>query len=229
MPIDSPPAIDELCPSGFSCRYESQLVALRSQVEALTDQVRTDALTGLYNFRFLSETLPLEMERAQRSLQSLSLILIDIDHFKVFNDTWGHEAGNQALVHLAKVVLETVRKLDMACRFGGEEFAIILPNTELSQAVAVAERLREQLASSPLVLKTQETIAITVSLGVDAYSGEVAETADIFLQRVDTFLYAAKHEGRNRVAHPQLQERKPTQVTQEEKDSLFDLFNQDEN
>lgn len=216
------------CADGASCRYSQELEALQTQIEFLKAQVRTDALTGLYNFRFLSETLPLEMERARRSFQPLSLILLDIDHFKSFNDRWGHEAGNKALCHLSNIIMQSLRKLDFACRFGGEEFAIILPNTDLRQAINVAERLRECLELSSIDLDGEHIVKITASLGADQFVANHMETPEHFIERVDTFLYQAKGLGRNRVAHPELQEAPVVQVTQEEKDVLFGAFGHDD-
>jgi PleD family two-component response regulator len=98
------------CPlSDTPCQFLQELQHLRQEVDLLKEQVRTDALTGLYNFRFFSDTLPLEMERARRSFQPLSLIILDIDHFKGFNDRWGHELGNRALSHIARLIGLTIR------------------------------------------------------------------------------------------------------------------------
>jgi diguanylate cyclase (GGDEF)-like protein len=216
-----------VCASGEACRYTQELESLREQVAQLKTQVRTDALTGLYNFRFLCETLPLEMERARRSFQPLSLILLDIDYFKSFNDQWGHEAGNLALQHLARVIMQTLRKLDFACRFGGEEFAVILPNTDLRQAVSVAERLRESLAAASLNLPGGDIVKITASLGVDQFSPGKMHTRESFMEVVDNFLYQAKSAGRNCVAHPDIISSTATQVTQAEKEGLFGAFADD--
>ncbi|WP_049765426.1 GGDEF domain-containing protein [Cellvibrio japonicus] len=204
---------------------------LQQQVRDLQAQVRTDALTGLYNYRFFSDTLLLEMERTRRSFQPLSLVLLDLDYFKAFNDRWGHDAGNQALVHLAGVVNQGLRKLDFACRYGGEEFALILPNTDLRHAVSVAERVRELLVSSPLIMPTGETCALTASFGVDEFAGQLNESPEEFTRRVDYWLYQAKLTGRNRVACPVITEpnKEKTKVTQEEKETLFDLFRDTEN
>jgi len=215
-----------ICHSNLeTCFFRNELVQLREEVVLLKEQVRTDALTGLYNFRFFSDTLPLEMERARRSFQPLSLIIVDIDHFKQFNDTWGHELGNHALMHVSQIITQTVRKLDFACRFGGEEFVIILPNTDLRQAVSVAERLREMLALTPLVPDGLAPISITASLGVDEFKSHHSDTPQGFIERVDAWLYQAKHEGRNRVVHPPLTIAAPsTTVSVEEKDALFGAF-----
>lgn len=211
-----------LCPvAEASCRYLDELHQLRQEVELLAEQVRTDALTGLHNFRYFTEMLPLEMERTRRSGQSMSLVLLDIDHFKQFNDRWGHELGNQALVHIAKQITLALRKLDLGCRFGGEEFIVILPNTDLQQAVGAAERLREMIANAPLVVG-DERILITASLGVDEFKYQQTDSPETLIQRVDTWLYRAKNTGRNRVANPVLQD--AVAVSRAEKDALFDSW-----
>lgn len=225
----SPPDVVALsCPLGDApCQFLQELHTLRQEVDLLKEQVRTDALTGLYNFRFFSDALPLEMERACRSFQPLSLIILDIDHFKGFNDRWGHELGNRALIHIAQLIGLTIRKLDFACRFGGEEFVILLPNTDLRQAVSVAERLREIIATTPLV-NEQESITITASLGVDEYRGNHSDSPEGFIERVDTWLYQAKHAGRNCVKSPVIEPADiSTTVTTEEKDALFGAFGSD--
>lgn len=227
--MDSPASPSDFvalsCPLGdASCRFLQELSALRQEVDVLKEQVRTDALTGLYNFRFFSDALPLEMERASRSFQPLSLIVLDIDHFKGFNDRWGHEVGNKALSHVAQLIALTIRKLDFACRFGGEEFVILLPNTDLRQAANAAERLREIIANTPLV-QEQNSISITASLGVDEYRGNHSDSPEGFLERVDAWLYQAKHAGRNCVKGPVIELADvSTTVTAEEKDALFGAF-----
>lgn len=212
-----------VCPVGESgCQYLGELGELRQKVAHLAEQVRTDALTGLYNFRYFNDILPVEMERTRRSGQPMSLIVLDIDHFKQFNDRWGHELGNQALVHVAKLINLTVRKLDLACRFGGEEFVVVLPNTDLTQALSLAERLRETIASTLLVVAT-DAIPMTASLGVDEFKFQHMDSPETLLKRVDAWLYRAKDDGRNRVASPPLQTDTKA-VSIEEKGALFGLW-----
>lgn len=210
------------CPlTDTPCQFLQELLHLRQEVVLLNEQVRTDALTGLYNFRFFADVLPLEMERARRSFQPLSLIILDIDHFKGFNDRWGHELGNRALAHIARLIGVAIRKLDFAYRFGGEEFVVLLPNTDLRQALIVAERLREIIAVTPLV-NEQDAIQITASLGVDEFRGNHGDSPEGFLERVDIWLYQAKHAGRNCVKGPLIKSIDgDTTVTIEEKDALF--------
>lgn len=212
------------CPKGDqSCGYLTEILHLREEVSRLSEQVRTDALTGLYNFRFFTEGLAFEMERTRRSTQTMSLIILDVDHFKVFNDRWGHELGNKALVHIAQLINITIRKLDLACRFGGEEFVIILPDTELYQAINVAERLRESIASTPILIEGGDSVLITASMGVDSFTAKDTDSADGLLQRTDVWLYRAKHNGRNCLAHPTPEDTPSPKVsvTHEEKAALF--------
>lgn len=211
-----------VCPPGDSpCQFSQELQNLREEVLLLKEQVRTDALTGLYNYRFFSDTLPVEMERSRRSYQALSLIVLDIDHFKQFNDSWGHELGNQALVLVARQIAITVRKLDYACRFGGEEFVVLLPNTDLRQAKNVAERLREAIQNSSLSNET-ESLSITVSLGVDEFRANHTDTPTGFVERVDAWLYEAKRSGRNCVKSPEIGKvAVRSTVTVDEKNALF--------
>lgn len=208
--------------SNDTCQFLSEIVELRKEVSSLTELVRTDALTGLYNFRFFNETLALEMERTRRGTQPLSMILLDIDHFKKFNDQWGHELGNHALIHIARLIKVAIRKLDFPCRFGGEEFVILLPNTDLRQAANVAERLREMIAASPLEVDGQDSITITASLGVDQFTSNHTEICESFVRRVDAWLYKSKDKGRNQVSYPDLNSRRGLDsVSQEEKNALF--------
>lgn len=228
--------LDELscCNQGdLSCRFSHEIAQLKQEVSQLSEMVRTDALTGLYNFRFLNETLVVEIERVKRGTSPLALIMVDIDHFKKLNDTFGHENGNLALTHVAKLIKLAIRKLDIPCRFGGEEFVIMLPNTELSSAVAVAERLREMIASTPLTLLNdkaeQVDVNLTASLGVDIFSADLTEEPTAFLQRADHWLYEAKHAGRNRTCFPELKlPVVPESVSTDEKEALFNLFANDE-
>lgn len=211
------------CPSENSpCQYLQELQSLRAEICLLKEQVRTDALTGLYNFRFFSDTLPLEMERSRRSFQALSLIVLDIDHFKKFNDTWGHELGNHALMLVANLISLTIRKLDYACRFGGEEFVVLLPNTDLRQAKNVAERLREAIQNTPLV-HNGRSLSVTASLGVDEFRNYHSDSPETFLKRVDSFLYDAKRDGRNCVKSPEVKINSSSTVTPDEKDALFNF------
>ena len=129
------------CPVGeSSCEWLDEVESLRLKIDELSDLVSTDALTGLFNFRHFKTVLQAEMDRSKRSGIPTSLVLVDADHFKNVNDTYGHEIGNQALKHLTKILKNEVRTTDIVCRYGGEEFAIVFPETHLNLAVKVAAK-----------------------------------------------------------------------------------------
>jgi diguanylate cyclase (GGDEF)-like protein len=142
-----------------------------------------------------------EMERTRRTGLVTSLIMMDLDHFKVFNDTYGHQFGDAVLHRVGLLLMETIRKLDIPCRYGGEEFALILPGTRLPQGVRLAERLRVSLPQVWMAPQDRPE-GITASFGVDVYSGKEELTPEAFLQRADRWLLLAKARGRNTVCHP---------------------------
>lgn len=175
----------------------------RKAMEArLEQQALTDPLTGLGNRRALEDQAAMEIARAERSGAPLSLVAIDLDHFKRINDTYGHDVGDLVLQAFAELARELLRDGDVLCRIGGEEFAILLPNTCKEQAMQVAERLRRAIAATPAkisqAMKEDTTLAYTASLGVTLVSaGET--TLKPAIKRADQKLYAAKEAGRNRV------------------------------
>lgn len=215
------------CPVGESaCVVIDQTLALRKEIHELTEQINKDNLTGLYNFRHFRLTLEQEMERTRRTNQPTLLIMLDLDHFKKINDTWGHEAGNQALISTASELAKAVRRLDIACRYGGEEFALILPATDLLLGLQVAERVRANIEAIPLVFDG-ESIHITASLGVDLYRAKQNDTPEQFVARVDKYLYEAKQSGRNRVGHGIIDAAgSAASVSKEERDLLSGFFGQ---
>lgn len=210
------------CPVGEkSCPVADEVTILRLKLEELSNLVRTDTLTGIANYRHFLQGLEQEMERTQRTGQPTSLIMLDIDFFKKVNDCWGHEVGNQALIHIARLIVQTVRKLDIPCRYGGEEFAVILPDTELRACLPVAERIRQIIAATPLKI-AQQNLQLTASLGIATYSTNQQTAAEELIQQADFYLYQAKESGRNRVCHPEVP--KIDAVTNEEKQVLSELF-----
>ena len=173
------------CPVGEShCVVIDQVVTLHHEVSQLAQQVRTDTLTGLYNFRHLRLSLEQEMERTRRSGQPTALIMIDLDHFKLVNDNWGHEVGNQALVSTAEVIRECIRRVDIPCRYGGEEFTLILPATDLMAAKLVAERVRSAIQAKPIIAEGKD-IELTASLGLDIFHPLQEDTPEQLIRRAD--------------------------------------------
>lgn len=184
-----------------SCEWLELVEELRCQVSELSELVSTDALTGLFNFRHFKTVLQAEMDRSKRSGIPTSLVMVDADHFKAVNDTYGHEIGNQALQHLADILRNEVRTTDIVCRYGGEEFAIIFPETHLNFAVKVADRIRQEIADTPVALEDEGEIRVTVSMGASVYvKTSVIDLVD-FVDSVDKFVSEAKQSGRNCICH----------------------------
>jgi len=158
----------------------------------------TDSLTGLFNSRHLHDRLPVELERAQRYQRPLSLLVIDADHFKKINDTFGHLEGDKVLQALAESIQQCLRRTDSAFRYGGEEFVVLLPETGIDAGQALAERLRRGFAEHRVVDRSGRSICCTVSIGVaESLPGD---SPNQLIRRADEATYAAKRRGRNCVA-----------------------------
>lgn len=173
--------------------------SLKKSNELLLKLSNTDPLTQLFNRRFLTEALDRELTRSTRTNTPLALIMLDIDHFKKVNDTYGHQRGDLVLKRVANVLHAGLREYDIAARFGGEEFAIILPGTTLDQASEAAERIRQGCAD---ISFTDElaSLSLTVSLGVAAFPHSSIRHIDDLIREADYALYRAKRSGRNRVS-----------------------------
>lgn len=184
-------------------RIHYRLRVLQDELEEanrrLTELSLVDEVTGLYNRRSLDQRLEAEVARVRRYGGELSLVLLDLDHFKQVNDGHGHDAGDLVLRNVSGLVKATVREVDLAARYGGEELALVLPSTGASGAVTVAERLRRSLEQHEHVTHGGARLRVTASFGVATASGRDAADVAALLRRVDQALYAAKHEGRNRV------------------------------
>jgi diguanylate cyclase (GGDEF)-like protein len=169
--------------------------------DLLTTKARIDALTGLWNRGYLDDQLAMEISHLQRGGHAFSLILVDIDHFKPINDTYGHPFGDRVIQGIAGALMRLSRDSDVVCRYGGEEFAIILRNTSNAGAKVLAERMRADIESLSFV-SGRKAVVVTVSMGV-AGSDHVAEASDTsgdaLLEAADKALYEAKGKGRNRV------------------------------
>jgi diguanylate cyclase (GGDEF)-like protein len=180
---------------GSLCEMVLLSLALGARVNEMQRQSRTDALTKLFNRRFFDERVAFEFERALRYHAPLSLLVADIDHFKQYNDRHGHVRGDEALKLVARALLEGVRSQDIVCRYGGEEFALILPGTDGEQAMTVAESLRYAVEHA----HGTGAEPVTISVGVASHSdGGIGNPEDLF-RAADQALYAAKSAGRNRV------------------------------
>jgi diguanylate cyclase (GGDEF)-like protein len=157
-----------------------------------------DGLTGIYNRRHFEDVAAREVYRFQRYGGSISLIMLDLDHFKNINDAHGHAAGDAVLVSAAKTLASCLRKSDIMGRFGGEEFIVLLPETDRAAAIAIAEKMRQALES--LMVRFQEqSFRVTASFGVTGVTSPESATPEIFFERADRALYEAKEKGRNRV------------------------------
>jgi diguanylate cyclase (GGDEF)-like protein len=171
-----------------------QLRLLISLLGARRDAAH-DPLTGLANRRTAAGRLEVECMRARRQGEPLSVLMLDLDHFKRVNDRWGHAAGDQVLAAVARILCEELRGADLPARYGGEEFLAILPNADSARALRVAERVRERIAGTPIALP-EATARITVSVGIASLAPD--EVATALVARADEALYAAKQTGRNR-------------------------------
>ena len=174
-----------------------QLDEIQKLQVALREQAIRDPLTGLYNRRYLYETLGQEFARARREEQPVSIIMLDFDHFKNLNDQYGHAAGDAILQGLAGVLLCSTRKGDTVCRYGGEEILIAMPNTSLEQAQQRARDLLQDISQVKTPFEGQ-WLSITVSIGIAAFP-QHGETIDVVIRAADHALYRAKESGRNRV------------------------------
>ncbi|WP_169568623.1 PleD family two-component system response regulator [Sneathiella limimaris] len=158
----------------------------------------TDSLTGLYNRRYMTNHLETLQGSAQADYKPVSLLILDIDYFKKVNDTHGHDVGDEVLKQFAGRMIKSVRGIDLACRYGGEEFVVVMPDTDLAVALGVAERLRKEVGDSPFHIPgVNLTLDITCSIGVAMANQE--ETTESLIKRADEALYQAKRDGRNRV------------------------------
>ena len=178
---------------------KQEITQLQVNLEAVRNESLTDPLTSLANRKYFDQTLDKCMAQSAETGEPLTLLLTDIDHFKAFNDTFGHLTGDQVLRLVALAVKQNVKGQDVAARYGGEEFAVILPNTPLRSALTVAEHVRRAVMTKELMKRsTGEHLGrVTVSIGVASF--QKGESAQSLIERADNCLYAAKRAGRNRV------------------------------
>ncbi len=177
-------------------RYEEKL---RHNLHLSLQMAVTDALTGLHNRRYMETHLEILIERAKKEDRPLSLLMVDIDFFKNVNDAHGHDAGDKILKQFAAGISRNIRGIDLACRFGGEEFVVIMPETDMAIASLVAERIRQYTETFLFDAGGASPVTITTSIGVTSLFG-AADTPHSVLKRADEALYRAKNDGRNRVS-----------------------------
>ena len=201
----------------------SQVAELEQENRHLRTLTLTDELTGLYNYRFFAKQLAVEMARTMRTGQACSLIMIDLDDFKQINDTFGHDEGNTFLVRVTETLTQRLRPTDIMCRYGGDEFAVIMPATDLLDAVRIAERLNVSVSGLPPKLDKP----FSVSIGVAEYHPERCDHSDTkhLISLADKALYRAKQRGKDGICYegrlPDLD--RPTSVSFDEKTALLGL------
>lgn len=177
---------------------ESDLKKERTRMlKEMEELAITDALTGLYNSRHFFHQIKQEIKRYDRYSRALSLLILDIDFFKQYNDTWGHMEGDKVLMHIGRIISACMRSMDTAYRYGGEEFAILLPETDLKMACVVGNRIKDSIAAEIFRPEPNKTQTVTVSIG----ASELLEGEDFraFMKRTDKAMYTSKQNGRNRL------------------------------
>jgi diguanylate cyclase (GGDEF)-like protein len=198
-----------------------RLLKLEKEYHYLKALSLTDELTGLYNKRFFNRQLKIEITRTKRTGQPFCLMFIDLDNFKSVNDTLGHTKGDDFLVNLCRLICQKIRPTDFACRYGGDEFTIIMPATFLVDGISIAQRWHDLIKQ----LAAEMGLKVSSSIGVDEFDVSCALSAEKFLDKVDKELYIAKNTGKNKVSYPDghLQFRKADAkfVTPAEKEALY--------
>jgi diguanylate cyclase (GGDEF)-like protein len=164
----------------------------------LQDLAITDGLTKLYNSRYFYKQLDSEVDRSKRYNHPLSLLFLDIDHFKHYNDTYGHLEGDKVLARIGKAIKSCLRKMDTAYRYGGEEFTVILPETSRGEVMTVAKRIKDAMENEKFSPRSGKSISITISIGATEYCP--GERISTFVQRADKAMYLSKQRGRNQIS-----------------------------
>jgi len=185
----------------FYGRGRQAIAALRVSEQRFKEMSITDDLTGLYNSRHFFSRLKAEIERTDRYSHPLTLLMLDLDNFKQYNDAFGHLSGDRVLAETGNIIRRSIRSTDSAYRYGGEEFAVILPESGGQEALYFAERIRKSFESEALFAHKKDGLRVTVSIGVAQYVPE--EEISAFIQRADENMYAAKNAGKNRICDGQ--------------------------
>jgi diguanylate cyclase (GGDEF)-like protein len=183
--------------AAFYGRSRQTMAALRASEQRFKEMSITDELTGLHNSRHFFHRLKAEVERTDRYSHPLILLILDLDNFKQYNDTFGHLAGDSVLAETGKIIRKSIRSTDTAYRYGGEEFAILLPESGGQESLNFAERIRMEFESNVFPINQEKNLRVTVSIGVAQYISGQKITA--FIKRVDENMYVAKSEGKNRI------------------------------
>lgn len=204
---------------------EETTAGLQEVIDRLCTLSLSDGLTGLYNHRYFRLQIQVEVKRAVRFEHPLTLIMLDLDHFKKVNDTYGHPFGDKVLKGFADILKNTLRLSDLSVRYGGEEFAVLLPNTQIEQAYFVAEKLKTVIGETAF-LCGEDPVHITFSAGLAQLRARKDEAADEFIKRADGLLYQAKEEGRNRIVFDQadMDAVKHSEVSTKERSNLFGIL-----
>lgn len=184
--------------AAFTCAYIIKYLIKSRDFEQQYRLATTDGLTELYNHRYFQEQIRMQVEQSKRYNNNFSLIIIDIDFFKKFNDTFGHQSGDAVLRQVAQTLKKNVRATDIVCRYGGEEMSIILPNTGKDEALSTAQKICERVANRKFKLSGDRETNVTISLGVSTFPFD-GSSASAIIEEADKRLYNAKHNGRNQV------------------------------
>ncbi len=227
---DIPPAdLKKLVKKGVIIKPKDGIINRFLQLEKDNRNLKsisiTDELTGFYNKRFFNKQLKIEIARTKRTGEPFCLIFIDLDNFKSINDTLGHAKGDEFLIKICRLIDQKTRPTDFACRFGGDEFAAILPETSLLDGIVIAQRWHELIAN----VARQMKVIVSSSMGIDEFNANKAISAQEFFDKVDQELYNAKRTGKNKISHPDLVSRSIAEaksVTTTEKDTLYKAFAQ---
>ncbi len=200
----------------------SRIAELERENRQLKSLSLSDDLTGLYNKRFFSIQLEIEMARARRTGQPCCLMMVDFDNFKDINDRLGHDEGDKFLIQMGGLIREKLRPTDFVCRYGGDEFAVIMPATSLLDGIGIAKRLREFTAH----FTWKMAVHVSASIGLAVFEPSDPANAEEFFKQADSELYRAKKTGKNRICHPAQdvkQVRQREAVARDEREALFRL------
>jgi diguanylate cyclase (GGDEF)-like protein len=187
-------------------RSQTELIDTKRRLESMNEELAqlaiTDSLTQIYNHTFLLNTLKFEFNRSERFSEDMAFLMMDIDHFKSINDTYGHLVGDEILKEVVKIIKAQIRAIDILGRYGGEEFGLILPETDENGALILAEKIRKKIEKNNFLVKSGEDtvkVKITVSIGVSTYPDKNIKDIITLIKRADDALYISKDQGRNRI------------------------------